>query len=230
MSDNTEPITQHSLILRAQNGDREAWQDLCSIYVPVILYWVQRGLRVSSDFVARASPDDAEDIAQTTMLKVWKHLNRFQFPQMSGGKLSVDEPQSETSGSSGSAFRRWLQTIVRNTAVELHRKKQRSPDGYGGSTWAAVIEQVEEREWNDDGTTRLVIAQTLMLMQSKFRFSKVSCDLFLKKVDTGRTFADLAEEFGLSEQNARSRFRHVIRKLRELLGSVEGVFASQSVK
>jgi hypothetical protein len=60
--------TQQSLLLRAQNGEQDAWKDLTDLYRPLILGWLQR-----QGVPAR----DLDDLSQEVLLSVVKHLPRF---------------------------------------------------------------------------------------------------------------------------------------------------------
>jgi RNA polymerase sigma-70 factor (ECF subfamily) len=77
--------TRHSLLLRAQIGEGDAWKDLTNLYRPLIFGWLNR-----QGVPAR----DLEDLSQEVLLSVVKHLPGFQH-----------------SGQRG-AFRFWLRTIV----------------------------------------------------------------------------------------------------------------------
>lgn len=87
--------TDELLAERAAGGDREAVSELFNRYFDRI-YDFSLGLV--------RSPDTAADVAQTTFLKVMEHLRRRPAPP---------------------AFRPWLYTIARHTAIDELRRSQR---------------------------------------------------------------------------------------------------------
>lgn len=218
MNQHSEPSTRQSLIVNARDGDREAWEDVCHIYVPVVLQWAHRGIRHGALSIPPASYHDAEEIAQTVLTKLFERLEQFSFPgEHRDGVASRLQPSDP--GVRATAFRPWLHVMTIRTAIDLHRRK--SIDGVGGSSWRQVLENHPEILSIDDGnTTWTEIKQALGVMQTKFGTSKGSCDLFLKRAETEIPFEELGAEFGLSAANARSRYRHVRNRLRKLLAGI----------
>jgi len=91
---------RQSLLLRAQNGEENAWKDVTDLYRPLVFGWLNRqGVPAS----------DLEDLSQEVLLSVVKHLPTFQF-----------------SGQRG-AFRTWLRTIVCRRAADYWRRSTRRP-------------------------------------------------------------------------------------------------------
>ena len=93
----TRPHT--TLISRARRGDREAFTEMVSPYVPTLL---QRARRVTGNVA------DAEDVRQETLLKAWSRLDQF-----SGNcEESTDD------------FRAWLARIAGNTSIDTLRQRR----------------------------------------------------------------------------------------------------------
>ncbi len=93
----TRPHT--TLISRARCGDREAFTEMVSPYVPTLL---QRARRVTGNVA------DAEDVRQETLLKAWSRLDQF-----SGNcEESTDD------------FRAWLARIAGNTSIDTLRQRR----------------------------------------------------------------------------------------------------------
>lgn len=88
-----------TLISRARRGDREAFTEMVSPYVPTLL---QRARRVTGNVA------DAEDVRQETLLKAWSRLDQF-----SG---SCDENTDD--------FRAWLARIAGNTSIDTLRQRR----------------------------------------------------------------------------------------------------------
>src|ERR1700743_3281148 len=88
-----------TLISRARRGDREAFTEMVTPYVPTLL---QRARRVTGNAA------DAEDVRQETLLKAWSRLNQF-----SGNcEDNTDD------------FRAWLARIAGNTSIDTLRQRR----------------------------------------------------------------------------------------------------------
>src|ERR1700677_5338094 len=93
----TRPRT--TLLTRARRGDREAFTEMVTPYVPTLL---QRARRVTGNVA------DAEDVRQETLLKAWSRLNQF-----SGNcEDNTDD------------FRAWLARIAGNTSIDTLRQRR----------------------------------------------------------------------------------------------------------
>jgi RNA polymerase sigma-70 factor (ECF subfamily) len=95
VTDGTPPIddTEHSLVMRARDGDQDAFRELwCGVHQRVF------GLcrHVTGD------PTDARDAAQETQIAVWRHLRRFE------GRAP---------------FASWVLAIARNAARDVVRRR-----------------------------------------------------------------------------------------------------------
>jgi RNA polymerase sigma-70 factor (ECF subfamily) len=107
--------TRQSLLLRAQNGEENAWKDVTDLYRPLVFGWLNRqGVPAS----------DLEDLSQEVLLSVVKHLPGFQF-----------------SGQRG-AFRTWLRTIVCRRAADYWRAIDTKTQATGGSGAIAALQQI----------------------------------------------------------------------------------------
>ncbi len=61
-------MDESTLVRHAANGDASAWE-------PLVLQHQEAVFRLS--YLLLGDPDDAEDVAQETFLRAWKHLKRF---------------------------------------------------------------------------------------------------------------------------------------------------------
>jgi RNA polymerase sigma-70 factor (ECF subfamily) len=61
-------VDESTLVRHAANGDAVAWE-------PLVLAHQEAVFRLS--YLLLGDPDEAEDIAQETFLRAWKHLKRF---------------------------------------------------------------------------------------------------------------------------------------------------------
>src|SRR5271168_3577528 len=109
--------TRHSLLLRAQTGEANAWKDLTDLYRPLIIGWLNR-----QGVPAR----DLEDLSQEVLLSVVKHLPTFQH-----------------SGRRG-ALRSWLRTIVCSRTTDYWRAIDTDTQAQGGSGATAALQGIAD--------------------------------------------------------------------------------------
>jgi len=116
MSDRSDPDA--ALMLRVQRGDRAAFTELVEKYHRPIYNFILRTVRDETE---------AEDLAQTTFVQVWKSAKRYRV---------------------NARFSTWLYTIARNLCLNEIRRRSRHPaeslegsqSGEGSST-----PQIEDR-------------------------------------------------------------------------------------
>jgi RNA polymerase sigma-70 factor (ECF subfamily) len=124
--------TSHSLLERARANDGDAWDRLVAIYGPLVYQWCQRW---------DLQDCDRADVFQQVFQAVASHIGRFRKER------------------SGDTFRGWLRTITRNKIYDHLRKRQREPQGEGGTTAcfrlgqfpAAMRPEFEEAELPESG-------------------------------------------------------------------------------
>lgn len=103
------PSTHISLLCELGKGGRrdEAWAVFHSRYRGVIFGWCQRrGL----------SPEDAEDLTQDILLKLFQQLPKYRHDPAQG------------------QFRGWLKTVVNNALTDFWRRQQQRPQHAVGGT------------------------------------------------------------------------------------------------
>jgi len=83
------------VVVHARRGDADAFTELVRICRPLIYRWA---------YVDTGDPDDAEDIAQEVLVRVYRRLRTFR---------------------EGSSFTAWLYRITRNLAVDRERTRAR---------------------------------------------------------------------------------------------------------
>lgn len=110
--------TRTSLLYRLRDeGDLLAWQEVVSIYAPLIRRMARhQGLQ----------PTDAEDVVQEVFLAVYASIDKWL-------------AQEERSG-----FRRWLLGICRNTSLNAINRKPRGAVGLGGTTGVDELAKVPD--------------------------------------------------------------------------------------
>ena len=117
------PETRSSLLLRIRDpSDGEAWNEFAGIYTPLIhRYCQRRGLQDA----------DAADVDQEVMLAVSRAIGRFELKPIKG------------------AFRSWLFKITHNTYADFLDRRNREPQGSGGSTIQRIVEAQPDPDMED---------------------------------------------------------------------------------
>jgi len=166
--------TRQSLLIRARNGETNAWKDLTDLYRPLIIGWLNRqGVPAA----------DLEDLSQDVLLSVVKHL-----------------PQFQHSGNRG-AFRSWLRTIVCSRTADYWRAIDAGTRARGGSGATAALQQIADpdselnRQW-DEEHDRYVLNCLLDLVEEEFE--PVTLKAFRRLALDGVSGAQAAQELGLS--------------------------------
>jgi RNA polymerase sigma-70 factor (ECF subfamily) len=183
--------TRHSLLLRAQTGEENAWKDLTDLYRPLILGWLNR-----QGVPAR----DLEDLSQEVLLSVVRHLPTF-----------------EHSGRRG-AFRSWLRTIVCSRTADYWRGTGAGTLASGGSGAVAALQQIEDpdsdlnRQW-DEEHDRYVLDCLLDLVEQEFEPTTLRA--FRRLALDGASGAETAEELGLSVATVYVAKSRVLQRIRQ---------------
>jgi RNA polymerase sigma-70 factor (ECF subfamily) len=184
--------TRHSLLLRAQTGEENAWKDLADLYRPLILSWLNRqGVPAS----------DLEDLCQDVLLSVVKHLPNFQHSDRRG------------------AFRSWLRTIVCSRTADYWRGIDAGVQASGGSGVTAALQRIADpdsdlnRQW-DEEHDHYVVRRLLDLVEEVFE--PTSLQAFRRLVLDGASGAETAKELGISVMSAYKAKSRVLRRIRQV--------------
>ena len=184
-------VTRQSLLLRAQSGDADAWQDLTDLYHPLLVTWLCR---------QQVPKNEIDDLVQEILLAVFQYLPSFRH-----------------SGQQG-AFRAWLRTIACNRARDYWRAQKHRTPASGGSDVKEILNQIHDpeselnRQW-DEEHDRYVLRCLLDLMEQEFEPSTIQA--FRRLALEEASGAEVAEELGLSVAAvyvAKSRVLHKIRQ------------------
>lgn len=123
--------TRQTLIQRLKDGqDEQSWEEFLRIYRPYV-YTVIRNMNISED--------DADDIVQQVLLKVWKNV----------GEIDADPNKR---------FRTWLSRIAKNCVKDFIRKRVRDAErlekvgrdethAYLNDIRLPDIDRIAEKEW-----------------------------------------------------------------------------------
>ncbi|EXG82396.1 sigma-70 family RNA polymerase sigma factor [Cryptosporangium arvum] len=133
----------------------------------------------------------AEDLVQETMLRAWRSLDAV-----------PTEPASQ---------RRWLFTVARRLAIDVHRKRQSRP--------AEVSMRDSEPTATGNGAAETVVAR-LTLRQAVDGLSPAHRTVLDEIYVRGRSLDETATHLGVPVGTVKSRAHYAVRSLRAaLLGS-----------
>ena len=176
-----------TLIGRVADGDREAFRRLFEHFAPRV-----KGLMLKTG----ASSDDAEEIAQETLLAVWRKA--AQFDPVSAGASA------------------WIFTIARNLRIDAHRRERR-----GGMIETSDVEI--EFEIDNSPQPDALLATTQSEERVRFALTKLSDDQ-MRVVELSffeeKAHAEIAQILGIPLGTVKSRLRLALNRLRNLLSEM----------
>ena len=145
------------------------------------------------------SYEDAQDVFQDAIVKLVEKIRNEEF---------VGGPD---------AWQPYLYTTIRRLAIDLSRRddrRKRREDTVGGEAGEAQHEAFHpwfESESSDD-ETRDQLEEKLKLLPEKF------AEVIVMKIWGERTFAEIGEILGISQNTAASRYRYGLEALKKSLG------------
>lgn len=121
-------ITRHTLLERVRDRlDEKSWEDFVEIYRPYIYYFIRR---------MNIAHEEAEDITQNTLVKLWDKLPEFQHSFRTG------------------AFRSWICTMVKNQTLNIIKRQKNLSEKLQKmaltieQTSSNDMERMAKEEWN----------------------------------------------------------------------------------
>lgn len=171
------------LIRVAATQDRDAFVELFEHYAP----------RVKAMMIRRgASRDRAEDLAQETLLRVWRKAGQY-------------DPVRATASA-------WVYAIARNVSVDVARREGRA------STWAEA-ENVPEEADPEEPEGQLIAAEREDVVRSTI-VALPSDQLRVVRLSffDGLAHAEIATLLGIPLGTVKSRIRLALQRLRDRLG------------
>jgi RNA polymerase sigma-70 factor (ECF subfamily) len=186
-----EPVqeTSKSLLLRAGDGDRVAWERLVETYQPMIRGWLLRHL---------IHAQEADDLTQEVLAVVVRELARFAH----GGRPG--------------SFRAWLRTVTVNRAREFWRAGRCRVRAEGD--FEQTLDQLADPDspltaaWDREHDAH-VLRRVVALLESEFEPATVRA--FRRLVFDGCKPADVAAELGLSLAATYGAKARVLARLRQ---------------
>ncbi len=187
--DKEPDMPQLSIVPEAQPAPSE-WRAWLESYGPKLLLFARQQTR---------SLEDAEDVFQDAVVKLVGKIQNHEF---------VGGPD---------AWQAYLYTTIRRLAIDLSRRedrRKRREDIVGiedGEAHAQAFHPWFESESSDD-ETRNQLEEKLKELPEKF------AEVIIMKVWGERTFAEIGEILGISQNTAASRYRYGLEALKKSLG------------
>jgi len=167
-----------------------AWRSWLEAHGPRLLLFARQQTR---------SQEDAQDIFQDALVKLAEKLRTGEFV---GGQ---------------EAWMPYLYTAIRRLAIDLSRRDDRRRRREDTVGFEADLDQREtshpwfESEASDD-ETRAQLEASLKELPPKF------AEVIIMKIWGERTFAEIGESLGISQNTAASRYRYGLEALQRKLG------------
>jgi RNA polymerase sigma-70 factor, ECF subfamily len=168
-----------------------AWREWIEDHGPKLLLFARQQTR---------SQEDAKDILQDALVKLVEKVRSGEFV---GGQ---------------EAWMPYLYTAIRRLAIDLSRRDDRRKRREDNVSADVATDQYEtfhpwfESESSDD-ETRTQLEQGLKELPEKF------AEVIVMKIWGERTFAEIGETLGISQNTAASRYRYGLEALKRSLGS-----------
>ena len=192
-STGVQAIDETALIRAAQQGDRDAFEQLVRVHDQSVLRLAMNLLR---------SPEDARDVYQEAFLRVYRNLHTFRFD---------------------CSFHTWLYRIVKNLCLDhLRRRKVRKEEPTVLTTGEGLLDRIdavpEERVEGDpqrhlfSGQLRTRIKTVLGDLSPRERM------VFELRHYQGLRLKRIGEILGTSEEAAKNCLFRATQKMRAALG------------
>lgn len=196
MRSQESPSTSPTLIRNARAGNEQAWNELVSIYGPLLLRWTQK---------YRVPHTDVDDIAQNVFLTVSKNLKHF----------------GESSGQHN--FRGWLWTITRTKILDYFRQQRKLPPSMPPDQLASElglqelsIDQLSEDQQRED--LKVIVHAAMELIRGDF--SEKTWEAFYRTVALGESPSEVARDLQLTAAAVCMCRGRVLKRLRETIDEV----------
>jgi RNA polymerase sigma-70 factor (ECF subfamily) len=194
----TEPeaVTDESLMLRYQRGDRDAFGTIVRRHERPLYNFVLRQLR---------SPAAAEELTQEAFLRVVKNATEFKHE---------------------ARFSTWLYTIARNLCVDhgrrMKHRRHASLDAAPSDDAPSLLERVPD-PGPLGNVDRSAAASEIRasVIRAVEELPDDQREVFLLREVAGLPFREIAEVVGIGENTIKSRMRYALERLRDALSDFE---------
>ncbi len=190
--------TSSSLLERVKQADNEAWNQLASLYVPLVYHWCRQ---------ASLQPDDSCEIVQNVFWVVATSVAHFR-----------NEKASDS-------FRGWLKGSTRNKIRDHFRQIGREPQAFGGlSGDARFLQLTTDFPSLNEGSDQEILFSRLdeALQQVREQVGDHIWQAFWKTTVEKQPGVEVAQELNMTPEAVYQAKSRLLRKLRELLSGSEG--------
>jgi len=179
-SETSQSRSHEDMILAiAQKQDKESFVALFEYFAPRIKSFLMKG---------GASPEQADELAQETMLTIWHKASGF----------------NPTKASAST----WIFTIARNKKIDALRKLKRE-------SYEIEEPALLEDQSNTPAENVMQDQESVILAESIKVLPEEQADLIKKSFFEGKSHADIAEETGIPLGTIKSRIRLALQRMRE---------------
>ena len=197
-------LSQAELVERLRAGDRQALEELLNAARPRLLAVALRIVR---------NPDDAEDVVQEALLKVWRYVGRFE------GRAALST---------------WLHRIVTNTAVDHLRARRScvipvSPVNGVGARLDDDEPRSPEGVLNETPEDALARAQVgAVVREGMTRLSVVHQEVLVLRELEGESYQAIAELVRCPIGTVMSRLHHARQRLAQTIATETSEFVQRA--
>jgi RNA polymerase sigma-70 factor, ECF subfamily len=192
--------TSRSLLERLKSDQTHAWEELVSLYAPLVYCWCRK-----SPVVEQEIPDIVQNVFQSVSTSIHKFRK----------------------DRAGDTFRGWLRTITRNKIADFYRRQDRIPSASGGTDAHLRMMNVPEAAFENDDSNQdpeiraaehALFHRALELLRKDFE--PKTWQAFWRVVVDERTPNEVADELGMRPGTVRVAKSRVLQRLRQKLGDV----------
>ena len=188
--------TTGTMVAGLKDFNSETWNRLVRLYTPLVYHWCQK---------LDVRPDDIPDVVQEVFKSVAENIGKFQKDKSQG------------------SFRGWLRVITRRKAIDLYRKKEKEPQGEGGTEAFHKLQEfpspdVDDEEQEGPKEQSIFYNHALELIREEFKDS--TWQAFWGVVVDGRMTKDVAVDLNVSGGSVRVAKCRVLQRLRQVLGEM----------
>ena len=190
--DTRQTITDEELAYACTKGDNNALKELIEKYTTAIYNYARRMC---------GNDDEAQDITQDALIKVWSKINTFKNEQAS--------------------FKTWMWRIVRNTTFDALRKHTRANTPFSSFDTEdenVIIDTVTDNTpAQDELYAQAEDAKTLESALQKLPAQ--ARDVLLLKYREHMTFDEIGTTLGEPLNTVKSRHRRALERLKKILNN-----------
>jgi RNA polymerase sigma-70 factor, ECF subfamily len=184
------PSTDMSLLQRVAQQDNDAWERFVELYAPVVLFWCKRqGLRET----------DREDVFQEVSRALLTGLSNF--------RKEAENQQ----------FRRYLWTVTRSKIQDLRRRAERAAplDVAALADFDRHLHELDEEEQSGNPASVIVLLREILKQVAGRVNDPKSMQILELLVIDGRSTADVASQFGVTENSVRRTKARLLNMIRQ---------------